>query len=142
MLFFFYLLHDSFLIVVTQRSAEFVIIHRWTILLDAPAASDLCRNGQNKSSTVSLKRGQLQHKCWTNLIISMFVITVMKARPARADWTRNVFIRSLSDTQQRRQQMLQHLSTRPPTIRPRCPNTALLIASPLEFFHSATISFP
>lgn len=69
-----------------------------------------------------LTRALRQLKCQTNLLIHIFLITVIRVRPAWADLTRDVFIRSLSHTQRRRQQMLQHLSTRPPTTRPRSPN--------------------
>lgn len=37
----FYLLHDSFLVVVAQRSAEFVIIHCRPVLLYPPPTSHL-----------------------------------------------------------------------------------------------------
>lgn len=37
----FYLLHDSLLIVVAQRAAEFVVVHGWTVLLHAPQPCNL-----------------------------------------------------------------------------------------------------
>lgn len=37
------LLHDSLFIVVAQRSAEFIVVHRRSILLDPPPTRHLCQ---------------------------------------------------------------------------------------------------
>lgn len=37
----FYLLHDSFLVVVTQRPAQLVVVHCWSVFLDAPTPCHL-----------------------------------------------------------------------------------------------------
>jgi hypothetical protein len=35
------LLHDAFLIIVSQRAAQLVIIHGWPVLLDTPEPGNL-----------------------------------------------------------------------------------------------------
>lgn len=35
------LLHDAFLIIVSQRAAQLVVIHGWPVLLDAPEPGNL-----------------------------------------------------------------------------------------------------
>lgn len=37
------LLHDSLFIVVAQRSAEFIVVHRRSVLLDPPPTRHLCQ---------------------------------------------------------------------------------------------------
>lgn len=110
--FFSYLLHDSLLIVVAQRTAQLVVVHCRTILLYPPAARNLCYTQINKTTHVHKKFSVKTHKqtrgqdcnlvsseetnCRTvqqNVYIYCFfplcslfllLITVIRARPAGA----------------------------------------------------------
>lgn len=55
---FLYLLHDSLLVVIAQRTTELVIVHGWTVLLHAPQPGDL-RRRRARSQTRRRKRKEM-----------------------------------------------------------------------------------
>lgn len=43
-----YLLHDALFVVVAQGATQLVIVHRWPVFLDAPAASHLSQHKEEE----------------------------------------------------------------------------------------------
>lgn len=54
-MFYLYLLHDTLLVVVAQRPAEFVIVHCWAVLLDPPSTRHLSGTRHTVSNLRQLK---------------------------------------------------------------------------------------
>lgn len=52
------LLHDAFLVIVAQRSAQLVIVHGWTVLLDPPQPGHLQIKHQTVAESVNPAQGK------------------------------------------------------------------------------------
>lgn len=51
-----HLLHNSLLVVITQRATELVIVHGWTVLLHAPEPGHLRRDGTREGGREKSER--------------------------------------------------------------------------------------